>query len=94
MKKLILTFEKRLLKNRELRVKFPDEPTKFMESEIELHESIQQLRALATAPDLYNVDFHFTYYPIFSFKPKISFIKLPVGVRPATLIKNIELTKT
>ena len=55
VKKLILTFEKRLLKNRELRVKFPEEPAKFMDSEIELHDSVQQLRALATVPDLYSV---------------------------------------
>ncbi len=53
LKKLILNFEKRALKNRELRVKFPDDPQKFMESEVELHDAIQDLRVLATAPDLY-----------------------------------------
>ena len=53
MKKLILNFEKRALKNQELRIKFPDEPQKFLESEVELHDAIQELRTLATSPDLY-----------------------------------------
>ena len=55
LKRLILNFEKRVLKNQELRVKFPDAPEKFMESELELHESVQQLHALATVPELYRV---------------------------------------
>ena len=55
MKKLILAFEKKALKNQELRVKFPDEPQKFMTSEVELHDAIQDLRTLATAPDLYPI---------------------------------------
>lgn len=74
LKRMILNFEKRVLKNQELRVKFPDAPEKwvaylwtlwshpyfeflyrFMESEFELHEAIQQLHALATVPELYVV---------------------------------------
>merc|ERR1719510_281586 len=53
LKRMVLAFEKRTTKNQELRIKFPDEPTKFLNSEIELHDAIQDLRALATAPDLY-----------------------------------------
>nr|CAG4643843.1 EOG090X03ST [Lepidurus arcticus] len=53
IKKMIHAYDKRLLRNQELRVKFPDAPEKFMESELELHESIQELHALATTPDLY-----------------------------------------
>lgn len=34
-------------------MKFPDNPEKFMESEIDLHSVIQDLKALATVPDLY-----------------------------------------
>lgn len=34
-------------------MKFPDTPQKFMESEVALHDAIQDLRTLATAPDLY-----------------------------------------
>lgn len=53
IKKIILNFEKRSLKNREMRIKFPDSPEKFMESEVELHEILQEMRVLATAPDYY-----------------------------------------
>ncbi|KAF5275670.1 hypothetical protein FQA39_LY06782 [Lamprigera yunnana] len=53
IKRIILNFEKRSLKNREMRIKFPDSPDKFMESEIELHEILQEMRVLSTAPDYY-----------------------------------------
>ncbi|KAK9890502.1 hypothetical protein WA026_010581 [Henosepilachna vigintioctopunctata] len=53
IKKIILSFEKRSLKNREMRIKFPDAPEKFMESEVELHEILQEMRVLSTAPDYY-----------------------------------------
>lgn len=53
LKKIILNFEKRSLKNREMRIKFPDSPEKFMESEVELHEVLQEMRILSTAPDYY-----------------------------------------
>ncbi|GBP31254.1 Beta-catenin-like protein 1 [Eumeta japonica] len=43
VKKLVLNFEKKVLKNREMRIKFPDQPEKFMESEIDLHETLQEL---------------------------------------------------
>lgn len=43
LKRLILLLEKRVLKNQELRIKFPDGPDKFMESEVELHQTIQVL---------------------------------------------------
>lgn len=53
IKKIVLNFEKRSLKNREMRIKFPDSPEKFMESEVELHEILQEMRVLSTAPDYY-----------------------------------------
>ncbi|CAH1183171.1 unnamed protein product [Phaedon cochleariae] len=53
LKKIVLNFEKRSLRNREMRIKFPDSPEKFMESEVELHETLQEMRVLATAPDFY-----------------------------------------
>lgn len=37
----MLNFEKKALKNREMRIKFPDQPEKFMESEIDLFEALQ-----------------------------------------------------
>ncbi|XP_064611827.1 beta-catenin-like protein 1 [Liolophura sinensis] len=55
LKKMLLQFEKRVYKNQEMRVKFPDLPEKFMESEVELHDMIQELHVIATAPELYHV---------------------------------------
>ncbi|XP_071440545.1 beta-catenin-like protein 1 [Hetaerina americana] len=53
LKRMVLLFEKRALKNQEMRIKFPDLPEKFMESELELHEILQELHAITTVPDLY-----------------------------------------
>ncbi|XP_044743510.1 beta-catenin-like protein 1 [Chrysoperla carnea] len=53
IKRLVLVFEKRCLRNREMRIKFPENPEKFMESEVELHQIIQDLHSIATVPDLY-----------------------------------------
>lgn len=60
LRKLVLIFEKRVLRNQEMRIKFPENPEKFMETELELHEVLQQLHAIATVPDLYPlfVDLH------------------------------------
>lgn len=41
VKKMVLNFEKKALKNREMRIKFPDQPEKFMDSEIDLNEALQ-----------------------------------------------------
>lgn len=53
LKKLVLSFERRLRDNLEARMKYPDNPDKFAESEIELHDELQKLRILAGGPDLY-----------------------------------------
>ncbi|KAJ8618457.1 hypothetical protein MRB53_014643 [Persea americana] len=53
LKKLVLSFERRLRDNLEARMKYPDNPDKFAESEIELHDDLQKLRILAGGPDLY-----------------------------------------
>jgi hypothetical protein len=45
--------ERKIHRNQELRVKHGDDPSKFMESEIELFEEINKLQAVATAPELY-----------------------------------------
>ncbi|XP_034552666.1 beta-catenin-like protein 1 [Notolabrus celidotus] len=55
VKKMILTFEKRSYKNQELRIKFPDNPEKFMESELDLNDIIQEMHVIATMPDLYHL---------------------------------------
>lgn len=55
VKKIILQFEKRALKNQETRIKFPDQPEKFMESEMELHDAIQEMHSIATVPHFYPI---------------------------------------
>ncbi|XP_006007732.1 beta-catenin-like protein 1 [Latimeria chalumnae] len=55
IKKMILTFEKRSYKNQELRIKFPDNPEKFMEAELDLNDIIQEMHVIATMPDLYHL---------------------------------------
>ncbi|KAF0297570.1 Beta-catenin-like protein 1 [Amphibalanus amphitrite] len=53
LKRLILQLEKRTLRNQEMRTKYADAPERFLDSELELHESIQALHAVATGPELY-----------------------------------------
>ncbi|XP_062501510.1 beta-catenin-like protein 1 [Corticium candelabrum] len=55
VRRMILSFEKKSLKNQEMRMKYPDNPERFMESELELHDEIQQLRAVATVPEHYSL---------------------------------------
>ncbi|PKA48457.1 hypothetical protein AXF42_Ash019913 [Apostasia shenzhenica] len=53
MKKLVLSFERRLRDNLEARMKYPELPEKFADSEVELHEEIERLKILAGGPELY-----------------------------------------
>ncbi|RCH87766.1 hypothetical protein CU097_010772, partial [Rhizopus azygosporus] len=53
VKKMILKFEKAINKNQEMRVRYADQPEKFMESEADLDEEIKNLLALTEAPELY-----------------------------------------
>ena len=55
VKRMLLSFEKKVLKNQEMRVKFPDMPEKFMESELELNDEIQKLHVVATVPEYYPI---------------------------------------
>ncbi|VDN10137.1 unnamed protein product [Dibothriocephalus latus] len=55
VRKMTVLLEKRILANQEARTKFPDQPTKFMESEIELQETLESMQILAAKPSLYNV---------------------------------------
>ncbi|GFN91352.1 beta-catenin-like protein 1 [Plakobranchus ocellatus] len=54
-KKMLLQFEKRVYKNQENRIKFPDLPEKFLESEIELNEIIHEMHVMATVPEYYQI---------------------------------------
>ncbi|XP_027334129.1 beta-catenin-like protein 1 isoform X1 [Abrus precatorius] len=53
LKKLVLSFERRLKENIEARLKYPNQPDRFADSEVELHDELQKLKVLAGAPELY-----------------------------------------
>ena len=53
LRKAALTLEKAANKNRQLRIKHSDLPSKFLESEVELHSAIQAFEVVSTAPELY-----------------------------------------
>uniref|UniRef100_A0A6N2N9P5 Beta-catenin-like protein 1 N-terminal domain-containing protein n=3 Tax=Salix TaxID=40685 RepID=A0A6N2N9P5_SALVM len=53
LKKLILSFERKYKENIESRLKYPDHPEKFADSEIDLHNELQKLKILSSAPELY-----------------------------------------
>jgi beta-catenin-like protein 1 len=55
LKRLLLQFERKVLKNQEMRIKFGDNPTKFMDSEMELFDTIQEMHVLSTQPELYHI---------------------------------------
>lgn len=55
IEQLLFAFEKKISKNQLMRVKYPNEPMKFMESEIELAVEIQKLAAVAMNPELYSI---------------------------------------
>lgn len=54
LRKLGLSFEKKVTRNASLRAKYEDDPTKFMDSEGELDEGIKDLSILSEHPELYD----------------------------------------
>ncbi|VDO66241.1 unnamed protein product [Heligmosomoides polygyrus] len=54
IRKITTQLERKTLKNREMRTKHPDDPKKFMDSEVELDTAIQEMHVLATQPELYD----------------------------------------
>lgn len=54
LRKVALNFEKRVNKNASLRAKYEDDPTKFMESEGDLDESIKGLSIMTEHSELYD----------------------------------------
>ena len=53
LKRLILHVEKQINANMQMRMKYADQPEKFLDSELELCQSLKGLHALAAAPELY-----------------------------------------
>lgn len=55
LKRLILSIEKQISTNMAMRMKYVDQPERFMESELELFQALKTLHAIAAAPELYPV---------------------------------------
>jgi len=53
LKRLLVSFERSLTKNSQMRIKYPGQPAKIVDSEVDLDEEIKKLHALATAPHLF-----------------------------------------
>mmetsp|Transcript_23593 Transcript_23593/g.69028 ORF Transcript_23593/g.69028 Transcript_23593/m.69028 type:complete len:651 (-) Transcript_23593:125-2077(-) len=53
LKTMLVSFEKKINRNQQLRVKYVDDPAKFLESEVALDSEIKQLFAVAAAPELF-----------------------------------------
>ncbi|KAL3084364.1 hypothetical protein niasHT_035190 [Heterodera trifolii] len=55
VKRICFQLERKQAKNAELRIKYAEEPPKFMESEIELNNAIQEMHVIAAEPQFYDV---------------------------------------
>lgn len=55
LKQLLVSFEKKITANQKMRIKFADDPEKFMRSEFELHKEIEELHVVAASPELYPI---------------------------------------
>lgn len=53
LKQMLFSFEKKINRNQEMRMKHPGDPQKFMQSEIELNDELSALFPVAAAPELY-----------------------------------------
>ncbi|KAI8604008.1 DUF1716-domain-containing protein [Dissophora ornata] len=85
VRKMILKFEKAINKNQEMRVKYPDDPAKFVESETDLDEEIKHLMAMTQAPQ---------HYPVLvELNTVTSILSLLTHENPDIAIDAIELLK-
>lgn len=53
LRALITSLDKKIKANQHLRIKHPDNPANFLESEVDLDDAIKSLSILSTAPELY-----------------------------------------
>ncbi|CAB3988241.1 beta-catenin 1 [Paramuricea clavata] len=55
LKRMLVAFDKKVKRNQEMRIKYSDNPEKFLDSELDVHDEIQKLHVIATAPELYSI---------------------------------------
>ncbi|KAH9103283.1 hypothetical protein AeMF1_020318 [Aphanomyces euteiches] len=65
VKQMVASLEKKLQKNDLMRSKYENDPSKFMESELALHEEIIRIKDVATDPSLYHVLIENQAIPLF-----------------------------
>ncbi|CAM9345348.1 unnamed protein product [Ectocarpus sp. 4 AP-2014] len=53
VKQLLLLLERKINRNQMMRVKFPEQPARFVDSEVELDAAIKSLSVVAATPELY-----------------------------------------
>ncbi|TPX78390.1 hypothetical protein CcCBS67573_g00354 [Chytriomyces confervae] len=53
LKRYVLKLEKSITRNEEMRVRYPDDPLKFIDSEADLDEDLHNLMGVSAAPELY-----------------------------------------
>ncbi|CAM9933078.1 unnamed protein product [Laminaria digitata] len=53
VKQLLLLLERKINRNQMMRVKFPEQPERFVDSEVELDTAVKSLSVVAAAPELY-----------------------------------------
>ncbi|GAB4821117.1 hypothetical protein N2152v2_008163 [Parachlorella kessleri] len=53
LKRLLLALERKHAANMELRMKYADQPEKFLDSEVDLDEAVKNCMAIASSPELY-----------------------------------------
>jgi beta-catenin-like protein 1 len=53
IRRIVAGIERRIRKNQEHRMKYSDDPQRFLQSELELNELLSKLSALAGEPELY-----------------------------------------
>lgn len=53
MKQMVLSIEKRITENSMMRMKYPDAPEKYFDSELGLFQELKRFHVIASAPELY-----------------------------------------
>eukprot|EP00919_Chromeraceae_sp_WS-2016_P020868 GHVR01049507.1.p2 GENE.GHVR01049507.1~~GHVR01049507.1.p2 ORF type:complete len:245 (+),score=87.77 GHVR01049507.1:103-837(+) len=54
LKRVVAQLDRKIKRNQEMRIKHPDEPEKFLKSEVDLAEEIKKISQIAALPDLYD----------------------------------------
>eukprot|EP01126_Amoeba_proteus_P034764 TRINITY_DN3477_c0_g1_i2.p1 TRINITY_DN3477_c0_g1~~TRINITY_DN3477_c0_g1_i2.p1 ORF type:complete len:493 (+),score=112.96 TRINITY_DN3477_c0_g1_i2:537-2015(+) len=85
MKRLLVGFERAVSKNSQMRIKYPGQPNKFVETEVDLDEEIKKLHAITSAPHLYE--------ELISLKAHVTILGLLIHDNTDIVVDAVELIK-